>query len=376
MHLLSKKFTMLMAVTLLLGAGAFADQITLKNGDRISGAIVKSDTKELLIKTEAAGDVTIQWAAIEAIASSQPLHIGLKGGQVLVGPVKTENGRIEVATPASGEVTAPKDTIEVIRSDSGQAEYDVAMERLRHPHLLDTWSGLLDTGLSVTRGNSSTISFSLAGKAIRQTDRDKITLYTTVIYGKNDNTSPSQTIAHQIQGGVRGDVNISPRFFVFGLTDFNSNQLQHLDLQNVIAGGAGYHVIKTKVTTFDVFGGAGYNQEYFSAYSLVNPAPPPDTLDFAALTQKNAEMLAGEELNTTLGKRTKVSENFTVFPNISGPSGYRFSFNSAISTKLNNWLGWQVTFADNYLSNPPFGIKGNDFLLSTGLRLTFGKAAK
>ncbi|MEQ1472339.1 MAG: DUF481 domain-containing protein [Candidatus Acidiferrum sp.] len=376
MHLLSKKFTMLTVVTLLLGAGAFADQITLKNGDRISGAIVKSDTKELLIKTEAAGDVTIQWAAIQAIASSQPLHIGLKGGQVLVGPVKTENGRIEVATPASGEVTASKDTIEVIRSDSGQAEYDAAMERLRHPHLLDTWSGLLDTGLSVTRGNSSTISFSLAGKAIRQTDRDKITLYTTVIYGKNDNTSPSQTIAHQIQGGVRGDVNISPRFFVFGLTDFNSNQLQHLDLQNVIAGGAGYHVIKTKVTTFDVFGGAGYNQEYFSAYSLVNPAPPPDTLDFAALTQKNAEMLAGEELNTTLGKRTKVSENFTVFPNISGPSGYRFSFNSAISTKLNNWLGWQVTFADNYLSNPPFGIKGNDFLLSTGLRLTFGKAAK
>jgi hypothetical protein len=43
---------------------------------------------------------------------------------------------------------------------------------------------------------------------------------------------------------------------------------------------------------------------------------------------------------------------------------------------LNNWLGWQITFADNYLSNPPFGIKGNDFIMSTGLRLTFGKAAK
>ncbi|MDP9339158.1 MAG: DUF481 domain-containing protein [Acidobacteriota bacterium] len=371
-----KKFTILMTATFLLGAGAFADQVTLKNGDRITGAILKSDTKALLIKTEAAGDVTIQWAAVEGITSSQPLHIGLKGGQVLVGPVKTENGRIEVATPTSGEVTASKESIEVIRSDSGQAEYDAAMERLRHPHLLDTWSGLLDTGLSLTRGNSATISFSLAGKAIRQTDRDKITLYTTAIYGKNDNTSPSQTIAHQIQGGVRGDVNLSPRFFVFGLTDFNSNQLQHLDLQNVIAGGAGYHVIKTKVTTFDVFGGAGYNQEYFSAYSLANPAPPPDTLDFAAVTQKNAELLAGEELNTTLGKRTTVSENFTVYPNISGPSGYRFSFNSAVSTKLNNWLGWQVTFADNYLSNPPFGIKGNDFLLSTGLRLIFGKAAK
>jgi putative salt-induced outer membrane protein len=371
-----KKFAMLAVAVLFLGAGTFADQITLKNGDRITGTIMNSDKKTLLIKTEAAGDVTVQWAAIEGISSAQPLHIGLSGGQVLVGPVKTENGKIEVATPTSGEVTASKDSIEVIRSDSGQAEYDAAIERLRHPHLLDTWSGLLDTGLSVTRGNSATISFSLAGKAIRQTDRDKITLYTTAIYGKNDNTSPSQTIAHQIQGGVRGDVNIKPKFFVFGATDFNYNALQHLDLQNVIDGGAGYHVIKTKVTTFDVFGGAGYNQEYFSAYSLVNPTPPPDTLDFAAVSQKNAELLAGEELNTTLGKRTTVSENFTVYPNISGPSGYRFSFNSAVSTKLNNWLGWQITFADNYLSNPPFGIKGNDFIMSTGLRLTFGKAAK
>jgi putative salt-induced outer membrane protein YdiY len=371
-----KKFAMLAVAVLLFTAGTLADQITLKNGDRITGTIMNSDKKVLLIKTEAAGDVTVQWAAIEGVSSAQPLHIGLSGGQILVGPVKTENGRIEVATPTSGTVTASKESIEVIRSDSGQAEYDAAIERLRHPHLLDTWSGLLDTGLSLTRGNSATISFSLAGKAIRQTDRDKITLYTAAIYGKNDNTSPSQTIAHQIQGGVRGDVNITPKFFVFGATDFNYNALQHLDLQNVIDGGAGYHVIKTKVTTFDVFGGAGYNQEYFSAYSLVNPTPPPDTLDFAAVTQKNAELLAGEELNTTLGKRTTVSENFTVYPNISGPSGYRFSFNSAISTKLNNWLGWQITFADNYLSNPPFGIKGNDFLMSTGLRLTFGKAAK
>jgi hypothetical protein len=133
--------------------------------------------------------------------------------------VKTENGHIEVATPASGAVTAPKDSIEVIRSDSGQPEYDAAMARLQHPHLLDVWSGLFDTGLSVTRGNSATVSFTLAGKAIRQTERDKITVYTTAVYGKNDNTSPGQTIAHQIQGGVRGDVNISARFFVFGLLE-------------------------------------------------------------------------------------------------------------------------------------------------------------
>jgi hypothetical protein len=36
-------------------------------------------------------------------------------------------------------------------------------------------------------------------------------------------------------------------------------------------------------------------------------------------------------------------------------------------------LSWQITFSDIYISNPLAGLKGNDLLLSTGLRLTFGK---
>ena len=38
---------------------AFADQVTMKNGDRLSGTILKSDGKSLATKTEFAGDVTI-----------------------------------------------------------------------------------------------------------------------------------------------------------------------------------------------------------------------------------------------------------------------------------------------------------------------------
>jgi len=364
------------AIVLLWCPSVFADQITLKNGDRLSGSIERSDDKTLVIKTEAAGEVAIQWSAIESIKSDQQLHVGLAGGQTVVGPVSSAGGQVEITTKNAGTITTTKDAIQLIRSDSEQATYDAATERLRHPHLTDNWSGLLDTGLSLTRGNSSTLTYTLSGKAIRQTDRDKITVYTTAVYGKEENTTPGQTTAHQIQGGVRGDVNVSDRWFAFGFTDFNYNGLQHLDLQNVIAGGAGYHLIKTKATTFDLSGGAGYNQEYFSSYMLANPTPPPPTLAFPAITQKGAEMVLGEELDTNVSSRTTFSENFTLFPGIGGAGGYRFTFNTTAATKLKNWLGWQVTFADNYISNPPFGIKGNDLLLSTGLRLTFGTTAK
>ena len=63
----------------------------------------------------------------------------------------------------------------------------------------------------------------------------------------------------------------------------------------------------------------------------------------------------------------------TFFPNISDTGQYRFQFNATSATKLKSFLSWQITFSDIYISNPLAGLKGNDLLLSTGLRLTFGK---
>jgi hypothetical protein len=83
--------------------------------------------------------------------------------------------------------------------------------------------------------------------------------------------------------------------------------------------------------------------------------------------------VAGETFATKLGPRTIVSEQFTFFPNLSSVGDYRITLDANASTKLKTWLAWQVTVSDRYISDPPVGLKGNDFLLSTGLRLTFGK---
>src|SRR5579862_7322200 len=80
---------------------AFADQVTLKNGDRISGKIESSDTKSLLLKSDFAGDVTIQWDAITAIESSDTLILTLKDGSRLTGKITTQDGKFVVAGTAN-----------------------------------------------------------------------------------------------------------------------------------------------------------------------------------------------------------------------------------------------------------------------------------
>jgi putative salt-induced outer membrane protein YdiY len=346
--------------------------VTLKNGDRITGTILKVDAKlddktktVLLIKTEFAGDVMVQWDAVTSIVAPEPLHLTLKDGQTVVGPVTTANGKFEVTTATTGEVAAPKDTVVTVRNDAEQKAYEEEVDRIKNPHLLDLWSGLLDTGLSLTRGNSSTLSYTLAEKAVRETPRDKISVYTTAVYATDDTTPPNRTTAHDIQGGIRGDLNLSERVFVFGFTDFEYDQFQHLDLRNVLGGGAGYHLRKTANTTFDLFGGADYEQEYFS------PNPP---LVLTSTTRKTAEIVAGEEFDTKLNGRTSFSEKFSFFPNVSNTGEYRFQLDASAATKLKTWLSWQLTYSERYISNPLMGLKGNDQLLSTGLRVNFGKA--
>jgi len=348
-----------------------ADQVTLKNGDRLSGMIVKTDddAKTLLIKTELAGDVTVKWEGVTAIESSQPLHLTLSDGRIVVGPVRTADGKFAVATKDAGTVAAEHGAIKAVRNDAEQAEVD----RLLHPRLRDYWSGLFDLGLSITEGNSSTTALTIAGKASRVVPKNKLTLYYTQVYGKDNAESPSITTANAIHAGVRDEFNLRPRIFLFVFTDFDEDALQHLDLRNDLGGGLGYHLIKTAKTQFDVFGGLSFNQEYFGTYTIANPAPPPAVLLQASQSRHSAEVVVGETLSTKLGPRTTVSEQLSFFPNLSSAGDDRVTLDANATTKLKTWLGWQVTFSDRYISNPPLGLKGNDLLLSTGLRLTFGK---
>jgi len=354
----------------LLSLPVFADQLTLKNGDRLSGTIVKSDddAKTLLIKTDWAEDVTVKWDAITTIVSSQPLHIMLSDGRVIVGRVSTTDGILEIATDG-GTVPAAHDAVKAVRDNATQAEID----RLQHPRLRDYWSGLFDLGLSLTEGNSSTAALTIAGKASRVVPKNKLTLYYTEVYSRDSNESPALTTANAIHAGVRDEFNLKPRVYAFAFTDFDEDALQHLDLRNVIGGGLGYHVINTKKTQFDVFGGGSFNQEYFASYTIANPAPPPVLLFEPSQSRHSAEIVAGESLSTKLGPRTTVSEQLSFFPNLSSTGEYRVTFDANAVTKLKTWLGWQITLSDRYISDPPFGLKGNDLLLSTGLRLTFGK---
>jgi putative salt-induced outer membrane protein len=345
----------------ILCTSVFADQIRLKNGDRLTGSIIKSDKDSLSMKTELAGEVKVQWEALEGISSNQPLYVTLRDGQTIVGIVTTTDGKIEIQTTEAGKVTINKEGIQLIRSKEEQTAYQAEIDRLRHPKLSDFWSGLVDAGFSATRGNADTSTFNLGAQASRTTPRDRLSVYAASLLAKNKDKTTGETVttAKAIRGGLRYDFNLSERLFAFALSDLEHDKFQQLDLRLVLGGGLGFHAKKTERTRLDLFAGGSLNQEYFST----------------GLSRKSGEALLGEEISTKVSKSTSLTERLVFYPNLNNPGEFRTTLDATAVTRLSTLLSWQFTLSDRYLSNPIPGVKKNDVLFTTGLRLTFGRKA-
>jgi len=166
-----RKFETFTWIALLgLSSAAFADQVTLKNGDRLTGTVVKSDGKTLVLHTDAGGDITLKFDAIQDIKTDQELHVSLKGGKTAVGPVTAADGKIDVVTKTSGTVEASTTDVTVIRNDAEET----AFEKSQNPGLKHGWTGGTNVGFSVARGNSQTENLALAFNAAHPTAKDKI----------------------------------------------------------------------------------------------------------------------------------------------------------------------------------------------------------
>ncbi|MGA3092702.1 MAG: DUF481 domain-containing protein [Terriglobales bacterium] len=369
------------ALFLLLAIPALADQIVLKNGDKISGAITKSDGKVLVIHTDYAGDLTVKFDAIQSLTSASDLNVTL-AGKTAVGPVTTSGTDVVVATKAAGPVEAPLSSVTLVRSPAEEAAYEKSL----HPGWAEGWAGGVNAGFAFTAGNSETKNFNLAFNGVRTGFHDKLTLYVNSVYGVNDKIIPptqpvAVTTANSIGGGARYDHDFSPRTFGFVSGDFFHNSLQFLDLRSVLGGGIGFHAIKNPNTTLDLLAGLNYTHESFSG--ITDPNPPPITY---SPSDSAAALTVGDTFSHKLGKNTLFTQTFFLYPSLSQTTialpdnlseqerVLRGAFNLGLVTKLNKWLGWQMTFGDVFDNHPPFSvpaIERNDITFATGLNFSF-----
>jgi putative salt-induced outer membrane protein YdiY len=331
--------------------------VKLKNGDRLTGSVTRLDDKELTLKTEYAGDLKIKRDAVASIETTEVVTVGLKDGQSLVGRMKMAEGKVEVTAETVGVVTAKESDVTLFRSKAEQDGYLKSIERLRNPRLVDLWTGAVDLGYAQAKGNAQTNTINTSAKVLRTTTRDSINAYFYSLYSKNSSSGQSILAANSIRGGLKYDLNLTPRFYVFGSTDLEFDEFQKLDLRFVPAGGVGFHWIKNKQTVWDLFGGGSLNREFFQG----------------GLTRTSGEILLGNELSHKFWNVMTMGEKIVLFNNVTNSGNYRLNSDVVLAASIKKWLSYQVTGSSRYLSNPPPGRKTHDLVITTGIRLVFAQ---
>lgn len=362
----------LFAVLIASFTAVLADGVKMKNGDRLTGSIVKADEKVLVIKTEYAGLVTIDWKAVDEVESSQDLNLFSKSGQRLVGKLTTNAGNFEVATRDAGKVSIARVDVVTVRNSDEQAAWQKDYDRYANPSVLDLWSGSADLGLSLTSGNSATTTLNAGVDLARVTKRDKTTVFYRQIQASDRAKTPTLRIANAKHAGVQYDLKVSDRAFVFGFTNFDFDEFLRLDLRFVGGGGFGYSIIKNAKSTLDLSGGIAYNKEIFDT----TPAPTTTVPNpvYTTTSRDSIEGFVAEEWRYKISPRSSFFEKATLFPNFTKAGEFRFNLDAGVATALTKYLSWNLAFSNRYLSNPPLaGLKKNDTLLTTGIRFTFAK---
>ncbi len=78
-----------------------ADQITLKNGDRVTGSIVKKDGATLTIASAHFGTVTLPWDQVDMLTTDVPAYVQV-GGASEAGTFTVSGGQVTISSLSGG----------------------------------------------------------------------------------------------------------------------------------------------------------------------------------------------------------------------------------------------------------------------------------
>lgn len=324
------------AILFSLVAQVGAGEITLKNGDRLTGKILEESEESIVIETEYAGKVTIARSYIEKLVVDT---LDTKSASETT-PAESKPAPVKPAAAITAPATGPAQT----RSGIGN----------RLGGFTAGWDGSANVGFSYTSGNSNNITMSTSIRAAKVRPTDGLIIYVRSLW--NSNHRSNSTTQNAYWGGARYDRTIDNRIFGFVSYDFERDRPKRLTFRSVAGGGVGHRTIRNDRTQLEFLVGGAWNRTWRDDGDTNTP-----------------EGLAGLTFKHKFNDKLKLQNSLTFFQNITDLHKYRSLFDSTLSVDLTPRIGFVFSVGDRFNNDPIGASQKNDFLFTTGLKWNFGK---
>ena len=237
-----------MIVSLFIGTGiASADEVWLVNGDHVSGKVVRLESELLVLKTEFAGDINIEWEKIARLKTDEAVTVVVGGDTVIKGTLApAENDRIAVQSDdIQAPVTLAKNQIKIINPKPPEPALKTKVR--------------VNLGASATGGNTESESIYGDGELVARTAKNRFTLGAVYKRAKDNDV----TTVDSITGYLKYDHFLTQKWYLFTNATGEKDEFKDLNLRSTLGLGAGYQFFDSEITSLSLEAGASYINEDF-----------------------------------------------------------------------------------------------------------------
>ena len=233
-------------ISFLITENIIADEVRLKNGDKLTGQIVRMQKNKLILKTSYAGEITIIWQEVTGIQTDGPVKIVLTDETTLEGTTEVaEDGKMKLNT----------DKLET------PASFSLADVKAVNPEPVKTVRINTRLNASVTneRGNTNSDNYYFDGEFEARTKKNRYTVGGELTYEKADDVTTSQNwLAY---GNYSHFLN--EKWFLNVNTLFEHDEFKDLNLRSTLGAGAGYQFFETPLLNLSLSAGPSVVDENF-----------------------------------------------------------------------------------------------------------------
>lgn len=311
---------LLMACLGSFSSSLLADEIRLRNGDVLTGVVVKKETDKVIFKTAYAGDISILWSEVESIQADEPLHVMLKDNSSIRARLSSnQKGKVVIKSPSLAASEIPLEELQYINPSPEVSGLGVS------------WSGRVNLGGALTDGNTDTEAFNLDTEAVARSKTNRFTIGAIV------NRAESQGIDTQFnsRGYLKYDHFLSKKWYLYANSAFENDKFRDIKLRSSIGLGTGYQIFEMPSRNLSVEGGLNYiNTDFYVAESETYPAARWST-KYDQLIFGNTKFFHEHEILASL----EDTENLLVF----SKTGLRVPLNERLHAAAQYNYDWSKT---------------------------------
>ena len=305
--------------------GGAADLVVMRNGSRLTGDAVSMGGGVLMLETDYAGAIELDWSAVEGLRLGEALPVLLADG----------SARDMDELPARGVSLA--DVVAIAPPPPPQVR----------------WAGRVDFGYGLTQGNRDSALGTLTIMAERKRPGEyRLSALLDAARGESE----GETTANRARVEGKYDRTRGARGYRYLLAGAGFDRVRSIDLRAEVGAGLGRTLLDSERGRLTAEVGASYVRD-----------------DFAdGTTEGDAKLRVGETWRRPLGASAELVQSMAALSALDELGDYTAEFMLGITHRLNDEMALTSKLVGSYESRPAPGTERADYTVTTQLGLAFG----